>query len=53
VSERIQEVAFPKVLIHDGAYQCRGEEDTLNMGLSDHLFNNATKQDRYKLLGKV
>ena len=53
ISERIQEVAFPKVLIHDGAYQCRKNEDVLNMGLSEHLFNNATKQDRYKLLGKV
>jgi hypothetical protein len=50
---RIEEVAFPKVLITAGPYDCRNDLDKQNMNLSDRLFNNSTKQDRYKLLGKV
>jgi hypothetical protein len=49
----IQEVAFPKVLMTAGPYECRGNLDKQNIHMSDRLFNNATKQDRYKLLGKV
>jgi hypothetical protein len=49
----IEEVAFPKVLITAGPYDCRNDLDKQNMNLSGRLFNNSTKQDRYKLLGKV
>lgn len=49
----IQEVAFPKVLLNVGPYECRNEQDQVNMQLSGRLFNNTTKQDRYKLKGKV
>jgi hypothetical protein len=49
----IEEVAFPKVLLTAGPYDCRNDMDKQNVVLSDRLFNNATKQDRYKLLGKV
>ena len=50
---QIMEVAFPKVLMNIGPYDCRMKNDTLNMGLSEKLFNNTTKQDRYKLKGQV
>jgi hypothetical protein len=50
---QIQEVSFPKVLLNVGPYECRKEQDTVNMDLSMRMFNNATKQDRYKLKGKV
>lgn len=49
----IQEVAFPKVLLNVGPYDCRNEQDKVNVELSARLFNNTTKQDRYKLKGKV
>jgi hypothetical protein len=49
----IEEVSFSKVLINGGPYDCRNNNDKLNISLSDNLFNNATKQDRYKLKGKV
>jgi hypothetical protein len=49
----IEEVAFPKALMTAGPYDCRNDMDRQNMNLSDRLFNNSTKQDRYKLLGKV
>jgi len=52
VSSRVAEVAFPKTLMMAGPYPCRHENDVKNLELSDRLFNNATKQDRYKLLGK-
>ena len=53
VTGLVQELAFPKVLINTGAYDCRNQNDQKNVTMSDRLFNNATKQDRYKLLGKV
>jgi len=49
----ISEVSFPKVLLTAGPYECRAELDQQNMLLSSRLFNNATKQDRYKLKGSV
>jgi len=50
---RIQEVAFPKALLRSGPYDCRAAGDAMNMALgSDYMFNNATKQNRYKLMGK-
>ncbi len=53
VSKRVAEVAFPSALMSGGPYPCRYENDTKNMGLSDRLFNNATKQDKYKLKAEV
>jgi len=49
----IQEVAFPKTVMTSGPYDCRKNDDMTNVHLSDRRFNNATKQDRYKLIGKV
>jgi len=49
----IQEVAYPKALITERPYDCREGLDDLNIHLSPRLFNNATKQDRYQLKGKV
>lgn len=49
----ISEVSFPKVLMTNGPYECRKEMDDINMNLSRNLFNNATKQDRYKRKGQV
>ena len=49
----ISEVAFPKVLMTMGPYDCREQADLLNIDLSRRLFNNTTKQDKYKLIGKV
>lgn len=51
--KRIHEIAFPRVLLRAGPYDCREQNDRLNMSLaSDYVFNNATKQDRYKLMKK-
>ena len=54
VDQRVlTEVSFPKVLLNLGQYDCRQQNDEINVDLSHRLFNNATKQDRYKLKGKV
>lgn len=54
MSRRIEELAYPQALIRDGPYPCRAEADALNVSIaSDYLFNNATKQDRYKTMGKA
>lgn len=54
VDQRVlAEASFPKVLLNLGQYDCRQQNDELNIELSARLFNNATKQDRYKLKGKV
>lgn len=50
---KVRELEFPKVLMTAGPYPCRKEIDLQNIGLSDRVFLNATKQDKYKLLGKV
>ena len=51
---RIQEIAFPQALIRSGPYDCREEADKYNLAqASGFMFNNATKQDRYKSMGKV
>ena len=52
-SRQVRELEFPKVLMSAGPYPCRREMDVQNIELSDRVFLNATKQDRYKLLGKV
>ena len=51
---RIQEIAFPQALIRSGPYDCRQEADNYNLAqASGFMFNNATKQDRYKSMGQV
>lgn len=48
---RVQELAYPRALLRSGPYDCRAAEDEKNIRLtSDFLFNNATKQDKYKTL---
>lgn len=50
---QIEELAYPRALLRSGPYECREKQDRINVALaSDYLFNNATKQDRYKLMGK-
>ena len=50
---RIQEIAYPQALLRAGPYECREQNDKYNVSMSsDFLFNNATKQDRYKIMKK-
>jgi hypothetical protein len=46
-SRFISELAYPQALIRSGPYPCREEADKINLSRSPHLFNNATKQERY------
>ena len=47
-SRFVEEIAMPQALLRAGSYQCRSEADQRNWDRSSRLFNNATKQDRYK-----
>lgn len=50
---KIQELAYPKALLRSGPYDCRAQNDAYAVKTtSDYLFNNATKQDRYKAMKK-
>jgi hypothetical protein len=50
---KIQEMAYPKALLRSGPYDCRANDDAEAIRMtSDYIFNNATKQDRYKLMNK-
>jgi hypothetical protein len=50
---KIQELAYPKALLRSGPYECRDADDKYNVAVSsDYMFNNATKQDRYKAMKK-
>jgi len=50
---KIQELAYPKALLRSGPYECREQGDKYNVSISsDYMFNNATKQDRYKAMNK-
>jgi len=52
-SSEIQELAYPRALLRNGPYDCRESNDKVNIAnSSDFLFNNATKQDRYKAMNK-
>jgi hypothetical protein len=52
-SRRIEELAYPKALLRSGPYDCRAENDAYAIKTSsDYMFNNATKQDRYKQMNK-
>jgi len=48
VSRFVSELSMPQALLRAGAYKCREEADQRNWDRSPRLFNNATKQDRYK-----
>jgi hypothetical protein len=51
--KRVHEMAFPQVLLRSGPYDCRELNDKANLAMaSDFVFNNATKQDRYKQMKK-
>lgn len=53
MSNRIEELAYPRALLRNGPYDCRAENDAYSIQTtSDYLFNNATKQDRYKAMKK-
>jgi hypothetical protein len=47
-SRFVDELSMPQVLLRSGAYPCRAEADQKNWDRSPRLFNNATKQDRYR-----
>lgn len=50
---KIQELAYPKALLRSGPYDCRAQNDSYAIQTSsDYMFNNATKQDRYKAMKK-
>lgn len=50
---QIEELAYPRALLRSGPYDCRAQQDRVNVALlGDTIFNAATKQDRYKLMGK-
>lgn len=47
-SRFVSELEFPQALLRAGPYPCRDEQDKINLSRSPLLFNNATKQERYK-----
>lgn len=52
-TSRVEELAYPKALLRSGPYECRALNDQFNVSQSSEFtFNNATKQDRYKLMKK-
>jgi hypothetical protein len=52
-SKFINELAMPQALLRDGPYYCRAEADKKNWDRSPRLFNNTTKQDRYRAPASV
>lgn len=50
---KVQELAYPRALLRSGPYDCRAQNDAYAIQTSsDYVFNNATKQDRYKSMKK-
>ena len=48
-SKMVSELAMPRVLIRPtGGYNCRSQDDVLNVSRSREMFNNSTKQQRFK-----
>lgn len=43
----VQELSMPRVLLRTGPYQCREEQDIINLQRSQNLFHNATKYAKY------
>jgi hypothetical protein len=52
-SRFIEELSMPQALLRAGTYHCRAEADQKNWDRSPRLFNNATKQDRYRAPASV
>jgi len=51
--KKIEELAYPQALLRSGPYDCRAQNDAYAIeNSSDFMFNNATKQDRYKQMNK-
>lgn len=48
MSRFVSELSMPQALLRTGAYHCREQADQHNWDRSPRLFNNSTKQDRYK-----
>ncbi len=44
----VNELSMPQALLRTDTYQCRTEADQRNWDRSPRMFNNATKQDRYR-----
>jgi hypothetical protein len=52
--KKIEELAYPQALLRSGPYDCRATNDAYAIQTSsDFIFNNATKQDRYKQMNKA
>jgi len=47
-SKMIDELSMPKVALNTGPYRCRAEQDVKNMAANERLFNNSTKQQKFK-----
>lgn len=52
-SRFIEELSMPQALLRVGPYSCREQADQKNWERSPRLFNNTTKQDRYKAPASV
>ena len=52
-SRFVEEISMPQALLRSGQYHCRAEADQRNWDRSPRLFNNATKQDRYRAPSSV
>jgi len=52
-SPLVSELGLPRVARNVSEYECRAQDDAVNMSLSPKMFFNATKQSRYALKGKV
>ena len=50
---KISELALPRVARTITEYECRAKDDSVNVAMAKNVFNNATKQARYSLMGKV
>jgi hypothetical protein len=50
---KISELALPRVARTITEYECRAKDDSVNISMARNVFNNATKQARYSLMGKV
>lgn len=49
----VEELSMPQVLLRTGTYHCRAQADQRNWDRSPRLFNNATKQDKYRAPASV
>ena len=52
-SRFVEELSMPAALLRGGAYGCRQSADQRNWDRSPRLFNNSTKQDRYRAPSSV